>query len=89
MTRVPVVPPPRSVAFGPIPGPPFSSVCYRVSVFLRAVFRSAGLRASMSVCGTAQCTSRGNGYATFEFVTVICSDSPHRLHAEAAHGFCA
>ncbi|GBP94715.1 hypothetical protein EVAR_92538_1 [Eumeta japonica] len=55
----------------PSPGPPFSSVCYRVLVFLRAAFRSAGLRACMSVCGTAQCTSRGDGYATFALIPMI------------------
>ncbi|GBP13898.1 Tetratricopeptide repeat protein 19 homolog, mitochondrial [Eumeta japonica] len=40
-------------------GHPFSLVCYCVSVFLRAAFRSIGLRACMSVWGAAQCKSRG------------------------------
>ncbi|GBP80853.1 hypothetical protein EVAR_62383_1 [Eumeta japonica] len=38
---------------------PFSIVCYCVSVFLRAAFRTVGLRACMSVWDAAQCTSRG------------------------------
>ncbi|GBP07526.1 hypothetical protein EVAR_4867_1 [Eumeta japonica] len=35
---------------------PFSLVCYCVAVFLRAAFRSVGLRACTSVWGAAQCS---------------------------------
>ncbi|GBP40333.1 hypothetical protein EVAR_86479_1 [Eumeta japonica] len=48
-----------------------------------------GLRACMSVCSAAQCTSRGDSYATFAFVPVIRSGLLHRLHAEPTYGFCA
>ncbi|GBP72218.1 hypothetical protein EVAR_51125_1 [Eumeta japonica] len=51
--------------------------------------RVIGLRACINVCSAAQCTSRGDSYATFAFVPVICSGLPHRLHAEPAHDFCA
>ncbi|GBP09412.1 hypothetical protein EVAR_5829_1 [Eumeta japonica] len=52
---------------------PFRLACFCVSMFLRAALRSVGLRACMSVCGAAQCTSRGDNYATFAFVPVIYS----------------
>ncbi|GBP27681.1 hypothetical protein EVAR_12727_1 [Eumeta japonica] len=42
-----------------------------------------------SVCGAAQCTSRGNIYATFAFVLVTYYGLLHCLHAEPTHGFCA
>ncbi|GBP24693.1 hypothetical protein EVAR_15899_1 [Eumeta japonica] len=51
----------------------FSLVYYCVSVFLRAAFRSIGLRACVSVCGATQCISRGDSYATFALVPVIYS----------------
>ncbi|GBP41502.1 hypothetical protein EVAR_24421_1 [Eumeta japonica] len=66
---------------------PFSLVCYCVPVFLRATFRSVGLRACMSVCGAAQCTSRGESQATCLRPGDILL-LPHRLHAEPAQ-FCA
>ncbi|GBP43829.1 hypothetical protein EVAR_82261_1 [Eumeta japonica] len=43
----------------------------------------------MSVCGVAQYTSRGDSYAMFAFVPVICSGLSHRLHSEPANGFYA
>ncbi|GBP79907.1 General transcription factor II-I repeat domain-containing protein 2A [Eumeta japonica] len=47
-----------SVAISPLDHP-FSLVYYCVSVFLRAAFRSVGLRACTSVWAAAQCKSRG------------------------------
>ncbi|GBP78774.1 hypothetical protein EVAR_59564_1 [Eumeta japonica] len=43
----------------------------------------------MSVCGAAQCTSRGDSYATFAFVPMISSGLPHHLHVEPALSFSA
>ncbi|GBP74946.1 hypothetical protein EVAR_60873_1 [Eumeta japonica] len=66
----------------------FSLVCYCVAVFLRAGFRSVGLRACTSVWGVAECTSRGDSYAVLALVPVIysggpavCTPSPHTVSA--------
>ncbi|GBP26021.1 hypothetical protein EVAR_20035_1 [Eumeta japonica] len=67
---------------------PFSLVCYCVSGFLQAVFRSVRLRTCISVCGAAQCTSRGDSQATYVRPGDILR-LPHRLHAKPAHGFYA
>ncbi|GBP69437.1 hypothetical protein EVAR_52710_1 [Eumeta japonica] len=55
---------------------PFSLACYCVAVFLRAAFRSVGLRACTSVWVAAQCPSRSDSYATFALVSVIYSGYP-------------
>ncbi|GBP11620.1 Glutamate-gated chloride channel [Eumeta japonica] len=66
-------------------GHPFSLVCYCVTVFFRAAFRSVGFRACTSVWGAAQCKSRGGSdKATGDKLRLPC-----RLHAEPAHGFYA
>ncbi|GBP10140.1 Probable proline--tRNA ligase, mitochondrial [Eumeta japonica] len=82
---IPVVPPSRSLACGPVPWTT-RLVCYCVSIFLRVAFQSVGLRACMSVYGAAQCTSRGNSYVTFALVPVIypgyrtvCTPSPRTV----------
>ncbi|GBP87886.1 hypothetical protein EVAR_63825_1 [Eumeta japonica] len=69
-------------------GHPLSLVCYCASGFFRAAFRSVGLRACTSVWGAAQCTSRGESYATFALVPMIyfdyrtvCTPSPLTVSA--------
>ncbi|GBP05393.1 hypothetical protein EVAR_76807_1 [Eumeta japonica] len=71
---------------------PFSLVYYCASVFLRAAFRSVGLRVCMSVCGAAQCTSHCDSYATSALVPVIysgystvCTPSPCTVSAPREH----
>ncbi|GBP25661.1 hypothetical protein EVAR_12138_1 [Eumeta japonica] len=59
-------------------GPPFSIV------LLRAAFRSVGLRAYTSVCGTAQCSLYVDSQAT-----CVHSGLLHRQHAEPSPSFCA
>ncbi|GBP30453.1 hypothetical protein EVAR_20906_1 [Eumeta japonica] len=82
---VPVVPPSRSVVRSSPLGYPLSLVCYCMSVLLRAAFLSVGLRACMSMCIAAQCTSHSDSQAT-----CVCPGDilrlQHRLHAEPAYG---
>ncbi|GBP77959.1 hypothetical protein EVAR_83207_1 [Eumeta japonica] len=84
-----------SVAIGRLRGGPldhpFSLVCYCVSLFLRAAFRSVGLRACTSVWCRAG-TSRSDSYATFALVPVIysgyrtvCTPSPLTVSAPREH----
>ncbi|GBP80302.1 Probable RNA-directed DNA polymerase from transposon BS [Eumeta japonica] len=69
------------------PGPLFSLVCYCVAVFLRAAFRSVGLRACTSVWGAAQRKPRGGSYATGVRpgdklrYPAVCTPSPHTVSA--------
>ncbi|GBP77076.1 hypothetical protein EVAR_61078_1 [Eumeta japonica] len=74
--------------FSPL-GHPFSLLCYCVSVFLRAAFRSVGLRACMSVWGAAQCVgsraaavkSRASVPATHSGDPAVCTPSPRSVSA--------